>query len=77
MKNKVNQLLTILLLLFSMNANATKVDKIIFIGLDFNSEQFMSDIISFKPGQEFSDSASNEILERILGLDSSLILVFK
>ena len=79
MKNKVNQLLTILLLLFSMNANATKVDKIIFIGLDFNSEQFMSDIISFKPGQEFSDSASNEILERIFrtGLFSDISLQIK
>ena len=79
MKNKFNQLLTILLLLFSINANATKVDKINFIGLDFNSEQFMLDIISFKPGQEFSDSASNEILERVFrtGLFSDITLQIK
>jgi outer membrane protein insertion porin family len=76
MKNKINQLITILLLLFSINASATIINKINFIGLDFTSEQFLLDIIPFKPGQKFSDSSSNEILQLIFntGLFSDISL---
>jgi outer membrane protein insertion porin family len=65
MKNKLNQLLVLFFLIFTTQAFSNPIDKIIFFGLNKNSAQFIQEELPFKVGQEFSNTASNRIIEAL------------
>ena len=63
MKNKLIKFTFLLTLFFSIQVSANPVNKINFVGLNFNSESTLLKIIPFKIGQDFSSSVSDQIIE--------------
>ena len=63
MKNKLIKFTFLLTLFFSIQVSANPINKINFVGLNFNSESTLLKIIPFKIGQDFSSSVSDQIIE--------------
>jgi len=63
MKNKLIKFTFLLTLFFSIQASANPINKINFVGLNFNSESTLLNILPFKIGQDFSSSVSDQIIE--------------
>ncbi|MGE4575482.1 MAG: outer membrane protein assembly factor BamA [Candidatus Pseudothioglobus sp.] len=63
MKNKLIKFTFLLTLFFSIQVSANPINKINFVGLNFNSESTLLKIIPFKIGQNFSSSVSDQIIE--------------
>ncbi|MDA9801124.1 outer membrane protein assembly factor BamA [Candidatus Pseudothioglobus singularis] len=78
MKNKFNQLLTLLFLFFTTQTYSSPIDKINFIGLNNVSENTILKEIPFEIGDEYSDSASNEIIQSLFKtrLFSDISIIF-
>jgi len=74
MKNKLIKFTFLLTLFFSIQVSANPINKINFVGLNFNSESTLLKIIPFKIGQDFSSSVSDQIIEVLLILAIFLIL---
>jgi len=58
MKNKLIKFTFLLTLFFSIQVSANPINKINFVGLNFNSESTLLKILPFKIGQDFSSSVS-------------------
>ena len=65
MKNNLNKLLFLLFIFFTTNAYSNPIDKINFIGLNNTSENSLLKEIPIKIGDEYSDSASNTIIQSL------------
>ena len=65
MKNKLNHVLVIVFLFFTTNVYSNPIDKINFIGLNNTSENSLLKEIPIKIGDEYSDSASNTIIQSL------------
>ena len=65
MKNILRFLITTLFFFFTTSSFSNPIDKINFIGLNNASEESLLQLISFKPGQEYTDSYSNEIIDTL------------
>ena len=78
MKNKFNQLLTLLFLFFTTQTYSSPIDKINFIGLNNVSENTILKEMPFEIGDEYSDSASNEIIQSLFKtrLFSDISIIF-
>ena len=63
MKNKLIKFTFLLTLFFSIQVSANPINKINFVGLNFNSESTLLKILPFKIGQNFSSSVSDQIIE--------------
>ncbi len=63
MKNKLIKFTFLLTLFFSIQVSANPINKINFVGLNFNSESTLLKILPFKIGQDFSSSVSDQIIE--------------
>jgi outer membrane protein insertion porin family len=63
MKNKLIKFTFLLTLFFSIQVPANPINKINFVGLNFNSESTLLKILPFKIGQDFSSSVSDQIIE--------------
>ena len=63
MKNKLIKFTFLLALFFSIQVSANPINKINFVGLNFNSESTLLKILPFKIGQNFSSSVSDQIIE--------------
>jgi outer membrane protein insertion porin family len=77
MKNKLNKLLVLLFLFFTSQAFSNPIVEINFIGLNNTTESTLLKYVPLKPGDEYSDSASNAIIQSLfktgLFLDISII----
>jgi outer membrane protein insertion porin family len=65
MKNKLNQTFVLLFLFFTSHAFSSPVNEINFIGLNNTSEKTLLKYIPLKIGDEYSDSATNTIIESL------------
>ena len=65
MKNKLNHVLVIVFLFFTTNAYSNPINEINFIGLNNTSENSLLKEIPIKIGDEYSDSASNTIIQSL------------
>ena len=65
MKNKLRLLIITLFLFFTTQSFSSTINKINFIGLNNASEGLLLKLIPFQIGQEFNDSASNEIIKSL------------
>ena len=65
MKNKSNQLLAFLLLFFTSHAYSESINAINFIGLNNTSGKTLLKEIPIKVGDEYSDSATNAIIQSL------------
>jgi outer membrane protein insertion porin family len=65
MKNKLNQLLVLLFLFFASQAFSNPVIEINFIGLNNTSEKALLKEMPLKVGDDYSDSASNAIIQSL------------
>ena len=65
MKNKLRLLIITLFLFFATQSFSSTINKINFIGLNNASEDLLLRLIPFQIGQEFNDSASNEIINSL------------
>jgi len=65
MKNKLIKFTFLLTLFFSIQISANPINKINFVGLNFNSESTLLKILPFKIGQNFSSSVSDQIIEML------------
>ena len=65
MKNKLNHVLVIVFLFFTTNAYSNPINEINFIGLNNTSENSLLKEIPIKIGDEYSDSASNAIIQSL------------
>ena len=65
MNIKFRFLITALFLFFTTQSFSSPIEKINFIGLNNTSEEALSRLIPFKPGQEYTNSASNQIIESL------------
>ena len=63
MKNKLIKFTFLLTLFFSIQVSANPINKINFVGLNFNSESSLLKILPFKIGQNFSSTVSDQIIE--------------
>ena len=63
MKNKLIKFTFLLTLFFSIQVSANPINKINFVGLNFNSGSTLLKILPFKIGQDFSSSVSDQIIE--------------
>ncbi|MBT7423471.1 MAG: outer membrane protein assembly factor BamA, partial [Candidatus Marinimicrobia bacterium] len=76
MKNKLNQLFVLLFIFFSSHAFSSPINEINFIGLNNTSENTLLKYIPLNTGDEYSDSASNAIIQSLFktGLFSDISL---
>ena len=65
MKNKLNQLLPLLFLFVSSHAYSESINAINFIGLNNTSGKTLLKEIPIKVGDEYSDSATNAIIQSL------------
>ena len=65
MKNKVNQILAIFLLLFSTYAFSNVIKEINFIGLNTTQQKLLLSDVDLKVGDEYSDLTSNAIIQSL------------
>ena len=65
MKNKFNQLFALLLVFLSAQAYSNPINEINFIGLNNTSERILLKEININVGDEYSDAASNKIIESL------------
>jgi len=65
MINKLIKFTLLLTLFFTLQANANPISKINFVGLNFNTESNLLEIIPFKTGQNISQLLSDEIIESL------------
>ena len=65
MKNKFNQLFTLLLVFLTAQAYSNPINEINFIGLNNTSESLLLKEININVGDEYSDTASNTIIESL------------
>jgi outer membrane protein insertion porin family len=65
MKNKLNKLLVLLFLFFTSQAFSNPVVEINFIGLNNTTESTLLKYVPFKVGNEYSDTASDEIINSL------------
>ena len=65
MKNKSNQLLALFLLFFNSHAYSESINAINFIGLNNTSGKTLLKEIPIKVGDEYSDSATNAIIQSL------------
>ena len=65
MKNKLNHILVIVFLFFTTNAYSNPINEINFIGLNNTSENSLLKEIPIKIGDEYSDSASDTIIQSL------------
>ena len=63
MKNTLIKFSILFTLFFSVQALANPINKITFIGLNFQSESSLLEILPFKTGQNFSPKTSEEIIQ--------------
>jgi outer membrane protein insertion porin family len=77
MKNKLNQLLVLLFLFFTTQAFSFQVNEINFIGLNNTSENSLLKEMPIKIGDEYSDSASNAVIQSLFetGLFSDISVI--
>ncbi|MDA7440291.1 outer membrane protein assembly factor BamA [Candidatus Pseudothioglobus singularis] len=69
MKNKLNQLLVLLFLFFTTQAFANQIVKFNFIGLNNTSETSLLNIMPIKVGDEYSESATNSIIQSLFNTE--------
>jgi len=65
MKKKLNQFFILIFLFFTTQAYSDTIQKINFIGLNNASENSLLKLMPFQPGQEYTNSASNSIIESL------------
>ena len=65
MKNQLRLLICILFCFFTTQSYSDTISKINFIGLNNSSEESLLKILSFKVGQEYTNSSSNEIIQSL------------
>ncbi len=65
MKNKLKQLLALLFLFFTTQAYSNAINEINFIGLNNTSEKNLLKELPIEVGDEYSDSASNSIIQSL------------
>ena len=65
MKNKLNHVLVIVFLFFTTNVYSNPIEKINFIGLNNTTENTLLKEIPLKVGDEYSDSASDTIIQSL------------
>ena len=65
MKNILNQLLALLFLFFTSQTLSSPINEINFIGLNNTSENTLLKYIPLSTGDEYSDSASNAIIQSL------------
>ena len=63
MKNKLIKFTFLVTLFFSVQVSANPINKINFVGLNFNSESNLIETLPFKIGQNFSPDISDKIIE--------------
>ena len=65
MKNKSRLIVSILFFFFATQSFSDPIEKINFIGLNNASDESLLKLMPFKPGQEYTNSASNLIIESL------------
>ena len=77
MKNKLIQSLFLLFLFFATSAYSNSINKINFIGLNNTAENTLLNQMPLKVGDEYSDSASNVIIQSLFktGLFSDISVI--
>ena len=65
MKNKLFQFTFLLFLFFTTQAYSSPIDNINFIGLNTTSENDIKKVLTFKAGQEFSSTSSDQIINEL------------
>ena len=65
MKSKLIFLMILPLFFFSSQSISNPIEKINFIGLNTTIESSLLESLSFKVGQDFSDAASDQIIQEL------------